>query len=721
MRIVWTSAVFAAGVGAAIAFGVSPGIKIPAFAFWCLTLTALLMATALLIGRQRAALALLCVVFLVGAWRGGEAISIITNTGPNTGDDSFPIYADSSRQSNVGMIDRVRSTIKDRIRSSVGGADAGLPIALLIGDRSLLNAQVTDDFRSAGLAHLLAISGFHVSLVGGMAMTFSTLMIGKRRFVYLILPLCVVFLYAALAGFAPPVTRAAIMFSVFVLGRLMGRGSHTLAALALAGMLMIALEPAILASLSFQLSFAAMLGISFVSPMLDEFAEIAPSQKSKSSTSIVLFGVRRFIVGSIVISLAATIGTLPLIALHFQSVPLWGIVSTLLATPAMPILIFTSASVAILASIPIVSDLAVLPTEAAIRYLTSVANFFADLPPRPFQTDTWTVWFVGIYYVGMATTIIAWPRIKVEVLRFREARIRGKSGNVNLPHRYIAPRVAFAAALLIIGIASWAASSASVDHHDRLAVKFLQTSHGEAIFIETPNGTRVLVDGGGSPSQVADILSSQMAWLDRHIDIVMLTHPDADHVGGLPQVLKRFQVDTVLHPGLETSSQVFSEWQSAIENHDNATVVWPGMAIGIDTDIYLEVISAGCDGMTICPDTNDASIVARLNYRGVSFLLTGDIEHAAESRIAASVRNLLSTVLKAPHHGSTTSSSRAFVDAVDPTVVVIAAGTENRYGHPHPSVLAQLHGTLGEDRVLRTDQLGTVELQTDGERLWMIR
>ena len=145
-------------------------------------------------------------------------------------------------------------------------SEAGLPIALLTGDRSYLDTGTVANFRSAGMAHLLAISGLHVGLIGGLAMAASVFVFGRRRGIYLLLPLIIVFSYAALAGFAPPVTRAAIMFGVFILGRVLGRGSHTLAALALAAMLMVALEPAILASLSFQLSFAAMLGISFASP-----------------------------------------------------------------------------------------------------------------------------------------------------------------------------------------------------------------------------------------------------------------------------------------------------------------------------------------------------------------------------------------------------------------------------------------------------------------------
>lgn len=268
----------------------------------------------------------------------------------------------------------------------------------------------------------------------------------------------------------------------------------------------------------------------------------------------------------------------------------------------------------------------------------------------------------------------------------------------------------------------WSVALTRDNDASHLSVRFFQTTHGEAIFIETPNGNRMLVDGGGDASQVADTLGSMLPFWDREIDIVLLTHPDADHVGGLPAVLRRFPVDTVLHSGQDSTSDSFASWATAIETHDNAVVVWSGMEIGLDHDTTIEVLHGGCIDTDIkCIDSNDASIVAMLRHRDVSFLLTGDIERSAEIRLATSIPNLRATVMKSPHHGSNTSSSATFLNAVEPAVVVVAAGTANRYGHPHPEVIERYNATIGQERVLRTDQLGSVELRTDGQRLWMVR
>ena len=709
-------------MGSAIVFGWSPEHAVPANAFWSSAVAAALVAVGLTISRRRAAIALLCVVFLLGCWLGGDAIKDVGQT--------FQ-YNPSVRVSNVSTysskhdpLSRFRSSIANELTVALGATDAGLPIALLTGDRSLVNTEVTNDFRSAGLAHLLAISGLHVSLVGGLAMASSVFVFGRRRAAYLLIPVVCILLYAAIAGFAPPITRAAIMFSVFILGRFMGRGSHTLAALALAGMLMVAWEPAILASLSFQLSFAAMLGISFVAPVLDSMIELSATERTEAGPYKLLERARRFVVGSLIISFASTVATLPLVALHFNEVPIWGALATLLALPAVPILIVTSGLVAAvgISSLPLISGVVSLPADFSINYLTSIAHFFAHLPPGPFETDTWSAWMVCAYYSVLATLITVWQYGKSRGEQIGGIPFVSKLHAHALGSLSLSTQLAVSAILLLAGAALWWATFLGSDSSSHLTVSFLQTSHGESIFIETPNGNRMLVDGGGNAREIADRLSSLMLPWDREINLVMLTHSDTDHVGGLPEVLKRFRVETILHSGMDASSDAFSAWSQAIDGHYESVVVWEHMTIGLDSNVYLEVISAGCIDTTVaCADANNASIVSVLRYGDISFLLTGDIERTSEARLATSVADLHATVLKAPHHGSITSSTSIFLDAVKPSAVVVAAGTDNRYGHPHPEVMARLNMAVGHERVLRTDLLGSVVLRTDGERLWMVR
>ena len=718
MRIVWATAAFLAGTGSAIVFGTAPGHNIPENAFLGFFIAAISASLALIISRRRAAIALLCVVFLIGAWRGADAIETLNDI------DQDQVVGTQSAVPYGGTLNRVRSQIGNNLNETLGRTSSGLPVALLTGDRSEISDNVTRDFRSAGLAHLLAISGLHVSLIGGIAMTVAVMIFGRRRAFYLLIPLVAVVLYAALAGFAPPVTRAAIMFSVFILGRSTGRGSQTLAALALAAMCMVAIEPSILASLSFQLSFAAMVGIAFVAPVLDGVTEISSSSGTRTERSALTDRIRRFVIGSLAVSFASTIGTLPLIALHFDAVPIWGGLATLLAVPAMPILIISSATLVVidLFSFPLLTGIAAIPVYASSAYLTQIAEFFAHVPPRPIETGSWSVWLTIAYYAVFAALIPISPQVTNGARRVGHSLLSISRYANDATSRHIRASAGLTTILLIIGIATWGATLSQNHPKDYLSVRFLETSHGESIFIETPNGNRMLIDGGGDHSQVAEILSALLPLTDREIDIVMLTHTDADHVGGLPEVLLRFSVGTAIHSGLTSSSDAFASWTKAIENHDDVRIALPGLMIGLDENVFLEVILAGClNSSDSCSEINDASIVARLRYGAVDFLLTGDIERPAESLLVSTIPDLRATVLKAPHHGSNTSSTQMLLDAVGPIAVVVAAGTGNRYGHPHPEVVKRLAAKVGEERVFRTDISGTVELRTDGERLWMVR
>lgn len=708
MRIVWASVAFVAGVASALVFGFAPGHNIPVVAFGLLSAAAALAATALILSRRRAAYALLCLVFLLGCWRGGDV---------PIDDVQFVGQSDVDRP-----LGQARSFVEDRLLGSLSESKAGLPMALLTGNRSLLSIQTTNDFRNAGMAHLLAISGLHVSLVGGFAMALLALMFGRRRAIYLLVPVCLVLLYAVIAGFAPPVTRAAIMFSVFILGRFMGRGSHTLAALAFAATAMVAWEPKLITSLSFQLSFAAMLGISFVAPVLDEFVEVARVNRAQNLPSATLSRLRRFVAGSLIVSIAATVATFPLVAWHFQAVPFWGPIATLVATPSMPVLIFSTAFLAAVGSLPVISAIASIPVQVATQYLDTCANLFANLPPGPVTFYNWPAWTPTIAYAAIATVIIGWPHVKrvaSRLVRSQPVEDLGRAFNQSSTQIVV---ISASVMLLVCGFAMWAMWLMRDDTAPRLTVTFLQTSHGESIFIRTPNDNRMLIDGGGDANEVADALGSLLPLWDREIDIVMLTHPDADHVGGLPAVLNRFHVETVIDSGLQASSDAFESWSNAIETHNNVVIARPGTTIGLDHDVFLEVIAAGClDGSIACDDANEASIVARLSHGDISFLLTGDIERTAEIRLANSANNLRSTVFKAPHHGSATSSTSSFIEAVDPAAVIVAAGTENRYGHPNGDVIDRLNSAVGEDRVFRTDLSGTVVFSTDGTRLWTVR
>jgi competence protein ComEC len=212
-----------------------------------------------------------------------------------------------------------------------------------------------------------------------------------------------------------------------------------------------------------------------------------------------------------------------------------------------------------------------------------------------------------------------------------------------------------------------------------------------------------------------------MPFWDRSIDLVILTHADEDHIAGLIPVLERYRVGQVLDSSYEHNHPMYKRWLELIEekgipNH----LARAGMRIATGDGVELVVLHPGPELMKYTDaDANNNSIVTRLAMAQVSFLLSGDIEEAAEAALVASGQELTSTALKVPHHGSSTSSSVAFLNAVNPKLAVISVGADNRFGHPAPQVLERLEDLVGEERILRTDEDGTVEVVTDGERVWV--
>jgi competence protein ComEC len=243
----------------------------------------------------------------------------------------------------------------------------------------------------------------------------------------------------------------------------------------------------------------------------------------------------------------------------------------------------------------------------------------------------------------------------------------------------------------------------------KLKVGFLDIGQGDSIYIEAPNGNQVLIDGGPNKG-VLRALGEVMPWADHSLDLVVATHADADHIGGLPAVLNRYQVAAVLSNGQGSKTAIYKSWQEAIvtevKTGAKSLLAKRGERFILDrpNQIYLDVLFPY--SVPSGKDTNDGSIVAKLTYGNQAFILTGDATIKVEQQLLANPSELRATVLKAGHHGSKTSSSAPFVAAVAPTYAIISAGEHNRYGHPHQITLDTL--TKAGAKILRTDQLGTI-------------
>ncbi len=242
-----------------------------------------------------------------------------------------------------------------------------------------------------------------------------------------------------------------------------------------------------------------------------------------------------------------------------------------------------------------------------------------------------------------------------------------------------------------------------------------------AILIQTPDHRDILIDGGPSPQAIGLALSQKMPFWDKTIDLVVLTHPQADHLSGLVEVLKRYEVKQVLYPDIDIDSILYEEWLRLIaEKGIKATVAQAGQEIHLAEGLMIEVLSptepllSGTES-----DINNNSLVISLTMGRFSFLLTGDAQFEAELELISRRAVPRSMVLKIAHHGSRMATSDEFLAVAGPQLVVISVGEENRYGHPTEEVLARLEEVVGAENIYRTDVNGTIEFITDGLRLWL--
>jgi competence protein ComEC len=268
--------------------------------------------------------------------------------------------------------------------------------------------------------------------------------------------------------------------------------------------------------------------------------------------------------------------------------------------------------------------------------------------------------------------------------------------------------------LLFLNSFIWAIAY-DLNKSQALEIIFFDIGQGDAIFIETPENHQVLIDGG-STNAVLDKLGKEMGFWDRTIDLVILTHPEHDHVAGLLGVLQRYKVDNILWTGVLRDTAEHGRWRQLIEKEEaNIFIAELGQKI-ITPKTEMTVLNPTNNlNNTTQRNTNNTSVVVRLVFGQNSFIFTGDVYKAIEESIADMNTALNSDVLKVGHHGSKTSTSQKLLAAVSPDIAVISAGKDNRYGHPDPGVLDILDKY--DIKVLRTDELGDIKILSDGKEI----
>jgi competence protein ComEC len=555
----------------------------------------------------------------------------------------------------------LRTVVGGSLRERFPPREAGLLLGLALGDDSLLDPALERDFRASGLSHLLVVSGGNVAMVLAPLLALGSIL-RLSRWPRFALGLGTVAFFVVLTGAEPSVLRAGVMAGLTLFGVVLGRPRSAGAILSAAVFGLLVVDPALVWSVGFQLSVAATAGmVALATPLADR-----------------LLWLPRPVALAAGATLAAQLGVTPLLLFYFHEVPISTIAANVLAFPAVApaMLIGLAAAFAGLLSAPaggVLAGIALVP----LRYLEIVADHAAQAP---------VPWITG---GGGAT------------LALGVAAAAGLAWWVRTGRRI--PRGAVVVAVGLAPLAVWS-GAITAGPPSGLAVRFFDVGQGDAALLTSPGGASILVDGGPDEAGVGTELAALGV---KRLDVVVASHPHADHVVGLPAVLARVPVALLLEPGCPSDSPHAAALAEAVAA-EGVTVRHPRAGdVVVVGDVRLEILSPDRCWTGTESDANNDAIVLRASLGEDSVLFATEPEEPAQQVLLDAGIDLTADVLKVPHHGAATSLE-AFFRAVAPRVAVVSVG-ENTYGHPVPEVLEWIGATGAQ--VLRTDREGDVAIE----------
>ncbi len=598
----------------------------------------------------------------------------------------------------LGALFALKGQAQTLIAGAIPEPEASLLTGILLGVETGIAAEVREAFNTTGSAHIIAISGFNMTLIAGLLSRSLSLLWPDRRRLTALLSLLAIGIYTVFVGADAAVLRAAVMSSLLIVAPLLNRRTYIPASLAFATLVMSLLDPFVLWDVGFQLSLAAVLGLALlVTPLENCFRWLlAPFFKTETVTRLL-----RLLSEPLIVTLAAQITTLPLIVLYFGRLSLVSLPVNFLILPVQsPLLVLGGLATLIGLLAPPLGQPLFWAAWLLLRWTTLVVRFFGGLPGASItvqvSSNAVSVFFLGLLIVMILQgTRPGWHRVFHRFLKRRAAGI-----------------ALLGSATIMTGLL-WLGVLALPD--GRLHVHFLDTGHSNGILIRTPAGAHILIDGGQYPTRLLTALGDRLPFWKREIDVLIVTQPKNSQVAALPAVLERYRIGQVLTNGQESDTENVLALQAALVEHQIPVLpVYAGYRLETSDGLRLEVLHPP---RLPEPGSNpvDEGLVLRLTYGAASFLLTPDLSPEAESALLRKGYELDATVLQLPSHGAASVSGEEFLRAVTPQVAVVQVDPGNRYGHPARAVIDRLAATP----LFRTDTQGAIEIATDGQTLWI--
>lgn len=588
---------------------------------------------------------------------------------------------------------RKLSTVYQEI---LGDREAGAVIAMLLGEKSLLDEELKELYQDNGISHVLAISGLHVSLFG-MAVNRLQKLLRVPKAPAAVLSILVIYCYGIMTNFSVSTNRAVVMMTIYLLSGLLGKTYDMLSGIALSAFIILLQNPMQLLSAGFQLSYGAVLGIAILSPV---FSKLYPQANS-------------FLKG-LFVSISAHVGTLPFVLYYFYQFPLYGIIVNLIILPFVTVLMIASIMAGIIGLIWLPLGIFVVGSAYYIlRFYQWVCSLSSRLPANLITTGRPTQLQLIIYL--LLVSVFVWLGCKYKK-RWSLLILLAASFLLLLPNQ-----------------------------KSNLSITFLDVGQGDGIYIQSDSGTTYLIDGGSSDvKHLGKYILEPFLKINgkQRLDYAIVTHPDEDHINGLQELMEagNINIGCLLLPDVSPKEEALVILEELAEEK-NIPVQYLSRG-DVFRDGKLQFLCLHPYPGFRATNSNSYSMVLGVSYGSFDLLLTGDLEKAGEEglikyldsvRTGVGERDMIRVqgrskfvsqllyptvdydILKVAHHGSKYSTREDFLKLVKPEISIISCGKDNRYGHPHKELLDRLE--LARSQVEITYETGAITIRTDGEKM----
>lgn len=615
----------------------------------------------------------------------------------------------------------ISNKIEENTKQILDKETSSILLGLVLGNKQELDEETQENYRNASMSHILAVSGMHVAyVILGINLIFKNI-IGKRN--TNILNIIVLIFYMFITNFSPSITRAGIMGIIAISSKLIYRKNDIYTSMSISLLLILLNNPFSIQNLGLELSYGGVIGIIILNKSILKFLK---NLKIKNKTY--KYKIRPLIqkytdkIKEIIsVSISVQIAIIPIILYNLNTVNPYFLITNLILSFAIGPVIILGFLFIIIACIN--CSIAKI-FEPILQAGITIINFISNIGKLPFSKiyiATPNLNSIITYYLFVAVLFIIYNIYSVKNPNKTQIRVKNLIALAKIKLRKNKQKIKPIIAIIILLILTINLIPKNLKIH------FIDVGQGDSTLIVTPQNKTILIDGGGSSSEFDVGKNTLVPYiLDRgftQIDIIIISHFDQDHVGGIMTVLQELKVKKVYISKQVEKSENYEKFLDIVSNKKiKVYEVVSGNKIHIEKNLYIDILWPTNNQITTNILNNNA-IVCNLHYKNFSMLFTGDIEKIAETEIlekySKTPQFLKANILKVGHHGSKSSSISEFLNTVKPQIAVIGVGKNNKFGHPNSEVLQRLENI--NSKIFRTDLNGEITIEVNKRSKYKIK